>query len=1049
MRQKIFLLMASLLIGAGSVMAQTQVQGTVVDEQGEPVTGASIVLKTDRSKGTISDIDGKFTLWVPNGSTLVFSFVGFKTQEAVAQPDMKITLMGDTETLDEVIVVAYGTAKKSAFTGSASKVDAASLRESAAISPISALQGKAAGVTISESYGQPGSMPTIRIRGVGSITGNRSPLYVIDGIPVLAGDVTSTQTSASVLNLINPEDIESQTILKDAAATALYGSRGANGVVLITTKSGRRGKTHIAFTAEYGTSDFATPHALDYMDAGQYAQYTWESLKNKYLYDRKAMPEQAKADTYESLLPEAERYAYRNLAAASGLYHPDDPFDGTFNYKNMTPEQQKMFITNPRIVNWKDAIFKTGAVQKYDLSLNGGGDKTTYYVSFGYLKNDGLVQGSVFERFSGALSLNLKLHDRVLLKLSEKLSRARQDGALSNGSYYANPMFAYYGVNPSAPVTLSDGSYNNLAGFSNKFPNPILNQQMNERINKTMRSLTHIGLEITFTDWLKFTSTNGIDFIFSDDRRVIDPRSNDGLKEQGHLSRYKRDLWDLTTSNLLVFDKGFGKHHANILAGMEYKNYTSNRIGASTKTFGTYKLMYLSNGAVKDDISETIGDDRLISYLSKIDYNYDQKYFGSLSWRRDGSSRLSPDTRWGDFFSTSAAWVLSEEHFMKPIQWLDMLKLKLSYGTTGNLPTKYYSTLGLYSISEKYLGKPAFQLYQIENNILEWEKSYTWNGGFDFRIFERFSGTLEFYQKNTKGLINNSPLWWSTGFETYTENRGELENKGIELEFNSVNIETNDFKWSTQFNLTHYTSKIKKLDKPIDNFPYFYGEGDDMYTFKLREWAGVNAQTGQPQWYKNKEIKDANGNVTGIDRSLTSKASEAEKVKVGTGIPDFMGGLTNRFEYKGFDLSFLFIFKKGGKLYDPKSFNHTDGRTIGEYNIRKDSYGKHWQKPGDNAEYARLIYGAPDQGWNNSNRRLIDGSFIKLKNITFGYNLPKKWLSKASLSNVRLYFNATDIFTLFKKNYIDPEVPQSGYGFDYTDEFPPLRSFRFGININL
>ncbi len=1048
MKQKLILLSTLLLIFTGGIMAQTQVKGTVVDEQGEPVIGASVQIK-GTTQGTITNLDGEFSISAPSDGVFIISYIGMKAQEVAVKPTIRVVLKTDAEILDEVIVVAYGTAKKSAFTGSASKVDATSLREASSISPIAALQGKAAGVTISESYGQPGSMPTIRIRGIGSITGNRSPLYVIDGIPVLAGDVTKSQTSASVLNLINPEDIESQTILKDAAATALYGSRGANGVVLITTKSGRKGKTRIAFTVEYGTSDFANPHLLDYMDAGQYAQYTWEALKNKYLYDRKAMPEQEKADTYDSLLPDAERYAYRNLAAGSGLYHPDDPFDGTFSYKKMTPEQQKMFIERPRIVNWRDAIFKTGTVQKYDLSLNGGGDKTTYYASFGYLKNDGIVEGSAFERFSGALSLNVQLHDRVQLKMSEKISRSIQNGAISDGSYYSNPMFAYYGVNPSAPVTLPDGSYNNLAGFNSKFPNPILNQQMNIRENKTLRSLTNVGLEVKFTDWLKFTSTNGIDFIFSDDRSILDPRSNDGLKNQGSLSRHKRDIWNLTTSNLIVFDKDFGKHHANVLAGMEYKNYISNTIGAVARTFATYKLMYLSNGAVKHSMSESIGDDKLISYLSKIDYNYDRKYFGSLSWRRDGSSRLSPDTRWGDFYSTSAAWVVSEEHFMKDIKWLDMLKLKLSYGTTGNLPTKYYGTLGLYSVSGKYMGKPTFQLSQLENNTMKWEKSHTWNGGFEFRIFERFSGSLELYKKNTKGLINKSPLWWATGFETYNENRGELENKGVELELNSINIETNGFRWSTQFNLTHYTAKIKKIDNPIEDFPYYYGEGDDMYTFKLREWAGVNPKTGQPQWYKNKEIKDANGNVTGIDRSLTNKSSEAEKVKVGTGIPDFIGGMTNRFEYKGFDLSFLFIFKKGGKLYDVQSFNNTDGRVIGSYNIRKDSYGKHWQKPGDNAEYSRLIYGAPDFGWHNSDRRLMDGSFIKLKNITFGYNLPKEWISKAGVSNVRLYFNATDIFTLFKKNYIDPEVPQSGYGFDSTTEFPPLRSFRFGLNINL
>ena len=1019
---------------------EKEFKGTVTDEEGMPLPGVTVLVK-GTYKGTVTDINGNYMLSMPVGAKfLTFSFIGMHTQDIeLTDAILNVTMVKKSVGMDEVMVVAYGTQKRSAFTGSASVVKADALRESPDASMLKALQGKAAGVSVVQSYGQPGSMPKVRIRGIGSINGNKSPLYVIDGVPVLSGDFSGTQASSSVLSMINPEDVESQTVLKDAAATALYGSRGANGVIIITTKSGKAGKTKVNFSAEYGFSDIANPEALDYFDSKEYAEYSHKALTNYWLNYYKMLPGQ---ENHENINREAaENYAWKNLANKTGLFHPDDQFDGTFDYDNMTVEQGKKMVTDGKTTDWKDAIFRLGKTQKYDLSISGGNQKTKFYSSFGYFDQEGVVIGSAYERFSGALSLSSKINNSLTLRINEKLTHSVQEGA-TDGQYYASPMYAFYGSNPTAPLYLPDGSLNLDPCFDKKVPNPINNQKYNSNVSKITRSLTNLNLDVKFTDYLKFTSNNSIDLIFTNSKRINDPRTKEGARKNGYVGKYAYFTTNKITSNLLKFNKEIGQHYISALAGFEYKKYKYNSSGGESSDFATGKLMYVSNGAVREGVYERLAEDVLISYLSKFDYNYDQKYYVSGSWRRDGSSRLSEDARWGDFYSGSLGWVVSEESFLDSVNWLNFLKAKISYGTTGNLPGDFYGTQALYSVDGAYNSSPVVSLDQMENSQLTWEKSYTWNLGIDYTIFDKITGTVEFFHKTTDGLINSTPLLLATGFSSFTENKGTLINKGVDFEISSTNVKNSNFTWSTDFNISYLVSKIDELDEPIDSGQYRYEEGSNMYSYYLREWAGVDVETGRPSWYKNTEKEDGS-----LDKTIVFDPLEAEKIVKGKGYADFLGGITNKFQYKNFDLSFLCIFSLGSDLYDDNHNHQSDGRVIGYRNIRKNTLGKHWEKPGDKAEYSRLIHGAPDHGWYASDRRLVNGDYLKIKNVTFGYNLPKHFINKLKLEKVRLYFNATDVYTFFKHKHIDPETGHSG-AVGYTNYLPPLRTYRFGINVN-
>lgn len=1021
------------------------IKGKVTDENGEPVPGVAVMV-VGTTNGRATDIDGNYELIVEKDPNLElrFSYIGMQTQQIKLgnRTVLNVVMKSANITMDEVMVVAYGTTKKESFTGSAVSVKGDKImRESAgAVSPEKALKGYVAGVRVSRGGGQPGEVADLQIRGIGSITQATTPLYVVDGIPI---------SSSHDLNNINPNDIENMTVLKDAAATSLYGSRASNGVVMITTKRGQEGKTVFEVNYERAISSEAIRHQLKgyYMDGPELTKYSVEALKNSYLYTQKALPGMENAAAYQSMQSDAMRYALENLNSIAQIRHPDDNLDGTFSYKNMTDAQLNKYLTHPLNCDWYDAMYKKGAEDKFNLSARGGNEKTNFYASLGYLNIRGITEGSSFERFSGRTSINNKATNYLDFTFIQSFAYTKQENKLdSQGATAGNPISTLGFMNPTLPVYLPDGSINSYPGFNPTDVNFVEAIYLDKNRTEWFSSNTNVSANVKFTDWLKFTSTNGLDVRYQKYQETWSPESQQGSPTNGKIDQERYFYINLVTSNLLNFNKTYDKHTVGALAGYEAKYFTSDWNEAVGQNFPVSSLMSLSNASSPVGVYGTDSKDRLVSWIFKADYNYDNKYFLTASYRRDGTSRLLPENRWGNFWSASGAWTISRESFMESTHdWLDNLRLKVSYGTNGTQPSSYFSSLTLFGLNSVYDSRPALYANSYGNKNITWETSYTWNVGMDFSVFNgRLRGTLEYYNKLTTDLINDRNVTYTSGWSTVKMNEGELRNTGVELTLDSRNIVKNDFTWETNFNISYMRAKVEEMKEEKESGNYIYREGENIYSYYVREWAGVDPETGLGQWYKNTTGEDG---ITVVDRtSKTSDINEVKKTIVKKGYPDFFGGLTNRFTYKGFDLSFLLTFTLGGTLFDSQQeYVVKDGGSLGNRNFRADAYKKAWKKPGDKTEFPIIIRNDPYNFSYTSTRSMYSSDHLKVKNISLGYTLPKKWTEKMRLSSLRLYVNGSDIYTFYKHRYVNPEVNNSGSYNAYS--YPSLRSWRFGIDV--
>ena len=1029
--KKLLFIVLALCVGATSLFAQTKrITGTVSSaEDGAPIPGVSVSVK-GTTTGTISNVDGDYTLEVPNSAqTLVFSFVGMKTQEVpISGSSINVIMEPDVIGVDEVMVVAYGTSKKSSFTGSAQKVSSDELvGTSTSESVDKMLSGKVSGVRVSSTTGAPGSAGEIQIRGVGSINASTTPLYVIDGIPLETGMYGYTGFSTDLLSTLNPEDIESLTILKDAAAASLYGSRAANGVVLITTKKGHSGKTKFNFKATYGTSETAMNKVYQPMSAEQYLDYVNDALIGTYLY------------YYEpGLYPGEEGYQDPDALARAIEYAQEDPDGGRWG------------ITSPSAnTNWRDVIYKTGKTMDYQISASGGSEKTNFYTSVGYNKIDGIIIGSDFERYSGRVNVDHKAADWIDIGIKQMLSHTNQNGYgdqtdQEQGIGYMAPLSMIFSMNPTQPVYNTDGTVNMDAGMGN-VPNPRsaligTGARTDQTYNlKRYRSLTNANVNMQILPEFAIRSTFGLDY--SNNRTFIwwAPESVDGEAYNG--------LGDYLTYATLVknasvigeYNKAFDKHNLQVLGGYEVEGLTFHRLQASAENYSTYKLPEISNGQPLS-VGSAIASSNLISYIGNMNYNYNNKYYVSGSIRADGSSRLGTNNRWGTFWSGSVAWRLSEEGFMADVEWLNDFKIRASYGTNGTLPTDYYAHLGLYAFNSGYGSESAIYITQPNNADLSWEKSDNMNVGFDLSVIERVTASVEYYNKKSRDLLMQVPLTYLTGFETSWQNIGELTNQGIEIEIHSNNILNENFKWTTDFNFTTISSVVDKLPDGDDILKgdggmYLLREGESISTFYLPTFVGVDPDNGMPQFYLDPENSD----------ELTYYRALARPEIQGKAIPDFMGGITNTLTYKGFQLSFLFTYQMGGSLFDyPGYFFHHDGVRLGSFNLAKDVENNWWKQPGDIVDNPRPVGWNADRPDRWSSRHVLSTDHIRLKDITFSYTLPKKVSEKMYMSNMRLFFNGNNIWTLAKEDTIEPEVTLNGYR---TVDTPITKNFTFGINV--
>jgi TonB-linked SusC/RagA family outer membrane protein len=1037
--KRITLLLACFILTAFQwINAQTvQVTGTITSsEDGLSLPGAAVVVK-GTTIGSVTDLDGNYTINVPLSATsLVYSYVGMLSQEIPidGRTVINVVLDPDIVGIEEVMVVAYRTVKKSDYTGSAVLVDGEKLVVPGAESIEKSLSGKVSGVRVTSQTGDPGSSGDIQIRGIGSINGSTSPLYVIDGIPMETGNMGHYEKTSNILSSLNPEDIENITVLKDAAAASLYGSRAANGVVIITTKKGQQGDTKFEFNASTGWATMATK-SYEMMSGPEYYKYDQLAIENymKGLFE--LLPGQQYYGNADSL-------AYHMPAIDAAKIDLSSTYDSTVN------------------TNWRDVVYRTGKQQDYQLAASGGNEKTQFYISGNYSDIEGIVNGSDFQRYSGRMNIGHKPVKWLNFGLNQMLSFTVQKGYRdqsnqAEGMGTSSPLGILMGSNPSAPKYDVNGNTYPEASFQGYgHPEDLLNGKLQFIDTRTYRSITNGMIQINITPDLSIKSTMGLDWVQVQNFEYWSPHSIDGEALGGLGYRDVLTNVDITSSNLITYNKAIGIHNLSILAGVEASKKSFKDIVASANKYSNEKLTELANGQ-PDAASSAQSGVSLLSYLSSLSYTIADKYYLTASIRTDGSSKLGKDNRWAAFWSGSLAWRFGQEEFMDNMKWLTDGKLRLSYGTNGNLPPGFYTHLSLYNLAGGYGDNSAVYINNPGNINLGWEKSNNMNAGIELTVLERFSFIIEYYNKLTDGLLLDVPVSYLTGFSSTWENVGKLSNSGIDFEFHSVNMPvTSNFKWRTDFTLSTQKSIVKELpgrEEPSglglpkgndivagDFSLYLYSEGRDLYSFYLPTWVGVDPETGYGYFLIDPEEPDSPGNRTTVHadagRSIVAKA-----------YPDVIGGLSNTLSYKGFELDFLVTYSFGGNLFDyPGYFSHHDGGRDGILNLAKDVENNYWTKPGDVVDNPMPNWDNPDRPDRWSTRHIHSTDHIRLKDISLGYNFPSVWVERIKFDNIRLYVRATNLAMWSESKNIDPEVPLNGFR---TADTPPTRVISMGLQL--
>ena len=987
-----------------------KISGVITDETGLPVAGANIVVK-GTTNGTISDMDGNFSLEAAPGEMLEISYIGFLPMEVKIdnKNTFDILMKEDAQGLDEVVVIGYGTVKKRDLTGAVASVNAAKISAVPTSTASEALQGRIPGVVVSNANWSPGSTPNVMIRGKRSITASNDPLYVIDGVPVMTGDAsefTYSQSGNSLLSTINSNDIESMTVIKDAAAASLYGSRAANGVVLITTKKGKAGKPSISLKADWGSSDFA-------MD---YRPIMGGEERRQYIYDGLVAGQIKKGKS------EADAMAYADGEIDD--YAPV-PWCG--------------------YTDWDDVLFKKGNHQSYEASLSGGTDRFKYYSSLSYLKQDGIAINSGLERISGRLNVDFQATSKLKLGANVLFATVNQD-VYSEGTSYSSPFYtSRNAVVPSDPIYNEDGSWNrDLIRIGDR--NPLLSATYDYQREYVTRTFNTIYGEYEFIKDLKFKSTFSYDYVITKGKDWSDPRTSNGDDINGGMSKKYYEYNKMVWANQVSYKTSIARdHHIDALVGYEIDDQYRDYLSGYATNFATHDKNQISNGMKTESVGGNDTRTRMVSYLTRLNYDYKNKYYLGGSFRTDGSSRFQRDNRWGSFWSISGAWRIIEEEFMSPTKdWLTDLKIRASYGVNGTLPSDYFGYMGLSSLTNGYLEQPGIIQSQLRNDDLQWETNYNLNLGLDFALWNRINVTLEYYTRTTKNLLMDRPISMTTGFSSYLMNIGEVKNKGVELEISSTNIQTKDFSWNTTFNISHNKNKIVTLDgmqTEIKSGSQIRKVGKSYRTFYMIEFAGINPETGAPQFYTNDV--DENGNYI---KDITEEINKAHAIVLDKHAePNAIGGLSNTLRYKWFDLNFMFSYQFGGYSYDNWAQKTEHGGNDLEANIPS-YYKDSWKKPGDVTKY-ELFYEKPSVAMNKvtTTRRLHSTDFIRLKTLTFGFTVPKDWTRKIGIENVRLYASANNLWTWAAYDYYDPEAVSGGTAIWGT---PPLKTVTFGINVN-
>lgn len=989
MRKLTFLLACFFMASLGMVHAQsTTASGKVISaEDGEPVIGASIFVKGTNT-GAVSDVNGQFLVNMPGSSrTLVISYIGMKTVEVEGKSNMVIELESSSSELEEVVVTAYGTTKREGKTGSIGAVGGDKIAEAPVVSVDKVLGGKIAGVSITSNTGQPGAASSIRIRGTSSINAGNNPLWVVDGIPVMGGNPNDFLNTGNTLSGINANDIESITVLKDAAAASIYGSRAANGVILVTTKSGKDGKTSFSARAKYGTSWLANDNNFGIMSAKQLLQYQRDAVIN-------------------------------------GGGNPDDP---TSTYYRPTE-----LLSRP-LTNWMDHLSRQGNIQEYEINATGSNARSKYYASVNYNKTEGVFYGIDLNRIGSRINADYKLTNTLESGARVNLSYVEGHDVPMQSLYYSNPIFAGMSILPWTPAYDAEGKHNDDIP-ENSGTNPRAVAEYDDQFGRQYQLQGNIYMQWKPIKQLTFKTTNALETLHGDGRRYWSPENNEGV---GTLQVTMNKIQQLTTSNTGVYeDVLFDVHHVRLLVGQEAMKNINSGLYASAPDVNP-DIPYVQT-APQDGVEgeQWYTAETLLSFFSMLDYNYDERYYLQASLRADGSSLFGSENRWGVFYSVGGSWNIHREDFMSDLSFVNLLKLRASYGLNGNNNIAAYRAYGVYA-SAAYNGSTGMFPSRPANPNLSWEKNGTWNFGLDFTLWDKLDGNVDVYNRLTTDMLLDKNVPQTTGFSSNFLNIGSLKNSGVEIQLDYDILNTRELKWSVGGNIAFNKTEILDMG---DNDWIAYSEdsrlrhevGKSLYTFYLRDYYGVDPTNGDAIF------RDAKGN-------LTKDYNKAGYVYAGSPEPKFLGGFNTNVSWNGLALGAFFEFKGGNKvMLIERRYLESDGASM---NINQITTAlNYWKKPGDTGVNPKPIAGNSTNSNNfGTTRFLQDGDYLRVKDITLSYTFPKKMLEKAKIGNLKLYASAQNIFTFHDVDWWDPERGVDGIGYGI---YPMTKALVAGLELS-
>ncbi len=1061
MKLKVF--MASMMLAAsGQMMAQspTIVGGQVIDENGDPVIGAQVQIKGTKT-GTVTDTDGNFTLpAAKRGDIIVINYLGMDSQTMKAAPGMKVSLHSQDRQLDEVIVVAYGEQKKSSFTGSAGVVDATAISNRQVNNVADALEGQVAGVQMYKSSGDPSASPSFLIRGISSINASQTPLIIVDGAPF-----------AGSWNDINPSDVASITVLKDAASNALYGARGANGVIMVTTKNPQKGKTVVTLDAKWGSTSRASQTYDMISDPGQYYELQYAAIYRNKIANGTS-PYNAHVAANEALGSSSANngglgyicYSVPDgqyLIGDNGKLNPNATLGNIIEYNG-----QKYTITPD---NWLDESLRHTLRQEYNVNINGGNDVAQLYASLGYLDEPGIAYGSGIKRYSARLKSTLKANEWLKVGGNVNYAHTITDQAGSGSGY--NIFYAASRIAPIYPVYIRDDNGNIMTDKNGKMydygdgtnagltrpvaekkTNPLKDDQIqtNNTVANSFQLTGFADITPTFIEGLKVTlngTVSDYEYRYTSTTQPFYGWSSATYPE-GYVGKTHYRSYAVNFQQLVNYSKSFGNHNMTLLLGHENNKSVSEDISASrTGMFSYFDNQELS-GAVKN-VSGTSSQSKYNTegYFFRGMYDYDGKYFGQISFRRDASSRFAPSHRWGNFYSLGGAWIISKEKWMESSKsWLDILKLKASFGQQGNDGIGDYRYRDLYEIRNNN-GEVAVSISTKGNPDITWETNTNVNVGAEFAMFHnRLNGSIEYFYRKTTDMLSYVYFPKSYGYDGRYENVGDMVNKGIELSLAYDVIRSKDLTWNINANATHYRNKIVSLNPAnksatldghsgyVSSYS-FYGEGLPIYTWRLPKYAGV-ASDGQSMWY----VTDADGNT-----STTTTYTEATYYACGDPTPDLYGGFGTTLNVKGFDLAVNFSYSVGGKVFDygyQNLMGCPSSSSVG-YNFHKDIL-KAWTEDNQSSNIPRFQFG-DTYAASGSDRFLTNGSWLSLQNISLGYTLPKSITARLGMSKIRIYATADNVYLWTKRKGLDPRT--SSTGSPGTENYSFTRTISGGITL--